>query len=511
MSKEKENSNNITLAKVVSGGFWLYLDTILMSLIGYLYWVLIGIITGPIEGPTIIGYASTTISLAGIITSIANFGIPIGIQRFLGKAYGENNYEMLKRYFIPAILFIFVVTLLTSFILFAFNFILVSALKIEAIYIILAGILVLFNGLNTTLKSFLLSILRTKQIFVFDFIAQLLRLGGGIYLVIIGFDGVGAVLGFVLAGVILTATLSVYTLTVLRSIHISIGKVFDLEVLRELFNASVVSWLPNVITIIGTQIGILVLFSHQGALSTGVYYIAYAIFLVVLALPNTFLSLLFPVLSGLESGHASATKRTLNLVLVTSTPLAAIMAVYSPFILGLVGTGYISGATILTLLSLSIPLACVVNGIRSLVYALGEYNRVLILGSAISLTRIIFYFYLVPLMGGLGTAISFDLGFIAGFFVAVVYSYKHNMSLNWLAFSLSILIPFGVGWLLYYLNINWLIGSIVIILVSGIIFARAKLYTMDDIRDITMILLPKSMIKQLAPKVYPILKLLFGE
>ena len=371
MIEEKKNNSNLTLAKVVSGGFWLYLDTILLSLIGYSYWVLIGLFTGPVEGPIIIGYASTTNSLAGIITAIANFGIPIGIQRFLGKAYGENNYRLLKRYFVPAIIFIVVVSLSTTFSLFMLNAILSSALKIDTIYVILAGILVFFAGVNATMKSFLISILRTKQIFVLDAIAQFLRLGTGLYLVVIGLDGIGAVLGFVFAGIILAITLGIYTLSIMRGIHVGTEKILDFTILKDIFNASVVSWLPNLITVIGAQTGILVLFSSQGASSTGVYYIAYAIFLVLLAFPNAFLSLLFPVLSGLESGHTKATKRTLNLVLVTASPLAAIMAMYSKSILALVGSGYISGSLILTILALSIPIACIVNGINSLIYALG--------------------------------------------------------------------------------------------------------------------------------------------
>ncbi|MCD6484117.1 MAG: hypothetical protein J7L47_03285, partial [Candidatus Odinarchaeota archaeon] len=196
MSEESTGKNNLTFGKVVSGGFWMYLDTIVVSVIGYVYWFLIG----TVGGPSIIGFASATISLAAIIMTTISLGIPVGIQRFLGKAFGENNFADLKKYFVSAFFLVFVVSSIVVSALFLVKSYFSLLLNIDDIYIILAGVLVFLNGLNTTLKSLFISILKIDKIFYIDATATIARLIGGLYLVFLGFGGIGATLGFVFAG-----------------------------------------------------------------------------------------------------------------------------------------------------------------------------------------------------------------------------------------------------------------------------------------------------------------------
>ena len=132
MSEESTAKNNLTFGKVVSGGFWMYLDTIVVSVVGYVYWVLIG----TVGGPSIIGFASATISLAAIIMTTISLGIPVGIQRFLGKAFGENNFADLKKYFISAFFLVFVMSSFVVVALFLVKSYFSLLLNIEDIYIL---------------------------------------------------------------------------------------------------------------------------------------------------------------------------------------------------------------------------------------------------------------------------------------------------------------------------------------------------------------------------------------
>ena len=506
-----DRERKITSKKVISGGFWFYLDSILLSAIGYFYWVLIGILTGPEDGPMIIGFASATISFTLIIKSIVNFGIPEGIQRFFGLSYGRNDRRMLKTYFISAFSLVGILALIAAVSIYVFNKSIGIILGIDSIYIFYAGILIFIASVREISKSYLVSVLQTKTLFLFDSFAQVIRLSVGLFLVIIGFGGIGAVLGIVISSTVLTIILLSYTFLILRKYNSNETCSFDTGIIKEIYKAGRVAWLPSIINVVGIQFGVLILFGMQGATSTGVYYIAFSIFLIFFTLPNTFLSLLFPVLSALEDGHISATKRTLNLTLVVSAPIAAIIWTYSYDILSMISITYASGSIILSILALSIPLACIVNGIRSFAFAKGQYQQVLLIGIVMSITQLIFYFYLVPSFGGIGAAISFVSGYITSFVIAVFYSYKYELSINYIAFLTSILIPFGIAYILQYFLIVWYLSCCIIILTSVIIFARAHIFTLDDIRDISQALLPKYVTNNLAPKLYPILKILFGD
>ncbi|MEQ9716184.1 MAG: MATE family efflux transporter, partial [Candidatus Asgardarchaeum sp.] len=375
----EKNNTNLTLGKVVVGGFWLYLDTILVNLIGYVYWLIIG----RISGPDVVGYASATLSITWIVQTMVLFGIPVGVQRFLGRAFGFGDHGSLKRYFLTSLTFLLFVVVVAAIILWYFNNILSSLIKIDAIYIILAGFLILFMGISLLFKSFLISTLRIDKIFIFDVVANMVRLIGGVYLVILGYRGVGAVLGYVFSGFVSLILFSLYTFKLIHGIK-SESPIVSFSILKEILGASYVSWLPTLITTVGIQLGVLVIFGSHGAMETGIYFLAFAIFNVLLALPNMFLGILFPVLSGLESGHAQPTQRAMNLVLAAATPLSVAMAIYSEFLLGLVGSAYTVGWFVLTVLAISVPFMCIVNGVNSLVYALGNYRAVLVIGSAMS-------------------------------------------------------------------------------------------------------------------------------
>jgi O-antigen/teichoic acid export membrane protein len=54
---------------------------------GYLFWLVLSKITS-VE---IIGTYSALVSLANIFTSIVILGVPLGVQRFLGKSFSEGR------------------------------------------------------------------------------------------------------------------------------------------------------------------------------------------------------------------------------------------------------------------------------------------------------------------------------------------------------------------------------------------------------------------------------------
>lgn len=80
--------------RVARGAFYLYVSTLIVSFLGYVFWLVISKLTTP----DVVGLASTAVSLAIILSSLTIFGIPTGIQRFLGKAHAEGDMTSLKSY-----------------------------------------------------------------------------------------------------------------------------------------------------------------------------------------------------------------------------------------------------------------------------------------------------------------------------------------------------------------------------------------------------------------------------
>ncbi|MHA1506819.1 MAG: oligosaccharide flippase family protein [Candidatus Asgardarchaeia archaeon] len=499
------SEKNLSFGKVVKGGFWLYLDTIIVSFIGYLYWLIIG----KMGGPAVIGEASTASSLSGIFNVLVFFGIPTGLQRFIGKCMGTKDFAGLKRYFLSSILFTTIVFSATSLSLFLFRNILSEFIGLESIFILLVAIHIFLSGVTSILRSFFISFMLTKELFIFDVLGNIFRFLSGVYLVYSGWGASGAFMGFIISSFIILLLRSIYVYNELRKLEGSLS--ISWSSTREVLEAGFVSWLPAIISTIGIQSGILIMYGVSGSIDTGIYFIAYAMASVLLALPNSILGLLLPVLSGIPDGRKAATWRTIRITLAISSPLAAAFVSYGDFVISLIGSEYMSGALMLSILSLSIPFACLTGGFSSYVYSKALYKIVFLLGMASSLTRVISYLFFVPLYDGIGASISFLLGYIPPFILSVLYSKRMGFIIFWKDYLLGTFIPLLISLPMILLSTPWFIGIWFIPLVSFFIFARIGIIRKEDLRDIASSLLPSSIIEKMLPKVYPILELLFGK
>lgn len=496
----------LSMQKVVRGGLWLYLDTILTYSIGYIYWLIIS----RIAGASVVGYAGTTTSLALLLQTIVLLGIPMGLQRFIGKSLGEGNYADLKGYFISSLSFCFIILASTCLLFYFLQQPLHKITGLDAVYIFLAIFLLLFSGLNMALRSFLISIVYVNNIFIADLIANSIRLLTGVLLVLEGWGGVGATAGFVFSASTNTVLLSLYSIRALKEFGEARAKI-SYRFVNDTLKAGFANWLPGVVTVVGIQFAILAVFGFRGASEAGIYYVAYAITSIVLALPMSLLGLLFPVLSGMSDGRKRATSNIIRISLDISVPIAIAVIVYSKFVLNLLGEEFVAGWLILSVLCLSVPLACVVQGVTSLTYATGLYRIVLAIGLAMSVTRVALYFLLVPVWGGVGAAISFFAGFLISFLVTILIAYRIKFAIMWEVFIITIMVPIIVGLPVYFFNLPYYLGIPLILLGSSIIYARLRVITRDDLGIIATAVLPQEVIKQITLKIDPILKILFGE
>ncbi|HDD64241.1 MAG TPA: hypothetical protein ENF53_03700, partial [Thermoprotei archaeon] len=55
-----------SLTRVIRGGLWLYLRSLVNNLSGFIYWMVIS----AVGGAEIVGFTSATVALAGMVTSV---------------------------------------------------------------------------------------------------------------------------------------------------------------------------------------------------------------------------------------------------------------------------------------------------------------------------------------------------------------------------------------------------------------------------------------------------------
>jgi len=84
------------------GAAYLYIETIASLISGYIFWIIVSKITTS----EIIGISSALISFAGIVSVIANIGVPAGVLRFLGRSFSEKKLDEAKKTVLVAFLLI---------------------------------------------------------------------------------------------------------------------------------------------------------------------------------------------------------------------------------------------------------------------------------------------------------------------------------------------------------------------------------------------------------------------
>jgi O-antigen/teichoic acid export membrane protein len=346
----------------------------------------------------------------------------------------------------------------------------------------LAGLIV-FTGFYVSLNSIFISIVETKYIAVTYVIAGFSKLLLGGFLVFLGYGWFGATIGMVSYYAFFVVLLLLFASRVLGKLG-GIDLSVSGKAVRDSFHAGFASWLPGVVTLLSQQLSILAVFSIQGPGQAGSYFISYVIFNIISVLPTSFMTLLFPVLSGLNESGEKVAWRALKLGLAVGCPLALFLVFYPGFPLSFMGSQYLNAAPILAVLSASIIPLTYLSAVTSLVYAAGSYGKVLGIGIATSVPRIILYFLLVPIYSGLGAALSFLAGCFLGSVAAIIVSKRASFWVSTKVVATAIGAPLVAGLACYYLGLAWYIGGTAILLMSVIFYGRLGVIERSDLAEV---------------------------
>jgi len=275
--------------------------------------------------------------------------------------------------------------------------------------------------------------------------------------------------------------------------------------IKIIFKASIVRWFPTLIGILGSRLGILAVFSNGTSSDAGLYFIPYALFGILMLLSTSITQIIHPVLSGLSDKkiQEDLLRKTIKVSFLVSTPIASIMIFYSRPILEMFGKDFGLGNDIFIMLLAGFPLLIFSESVYYLFYSRGEYKNILYLGLISNIPRIILYFVLVPLEGGMGAAIAFTIGSVFQTVLTIIFIKRKKINLQYLQTLMIIFIPVLSGVLSYLIKID-IYGILVIFFVSYIIFLKLKIITEEDINELITTCFSKNVLNR--NKIVNILK-----
>jgi O-antigen/teichoic acid export membrane protein len=476
------------------GAAYIYIETIIGLLSSYVLWFILS----RIATPEAIGVSSTVLSFSSIFAGIATIGVPYGISHFLGKSLSEQRLEKSKM-FIKTSIFIVAAGIfgVSAIIYVIWEWINVY---LDLSLIILAILLIATSSMAALFRSIVIATQDTRRLPLITLVSSVTRTIIAIVLVLTMMPGLGITIGYFSYQAVSCFLLAFIVLTVFAPFgKISFPKFGDS--FKSLIAASIPSWIPALITTIGSgDLGIVLVFGSKGASQAGSYFLAYAIFSAVAAISYSLFTVAFPLLSGMADGRKRLTWNLIKMSLIISLPLSFSIIFYSYNITLLFGTAYTSASFSLEVLLLSLLPNCILIGVTTLAYSYGNFRQVLFLGLAAAVPRVILYFTLVGSYGATGVAISYSVGSVIAFIASLYVAKKIGLIMSWRDILTMMMIPLGVSLCFVYLGINYISAIIATIGVSYIVFIKLHILKRDEVEN-TLSLLPNSIGKPIMKMV----------
>lgn len=468
------------------GAVYLYLHFLAIIISGYIFWILITRFTTT----ETIGNFALIISLAEIFANIATLGIPDGIQRFLAKCFSEKKLADARVIVKISLTFLFVGIIISSTVILIFNDWFLRIFGIHFNLIVIINLILASNAVYLVLYSIVIASLRTQVLPIIIVISSSSKIivgiisvsmDTGVWGLALGYTFLGQSLSSLLLGIVMKKILKVPDKDKKPYINIR-------NTSTNLMTAGLVAWVPNLISIIGLQLGTLVVYGTQGPDQSGVYFIVIALFSGIHSILVALYTIALPVLNSMEDGRKRFAWQTIRLSSIATLPLTSSIIFYAKDIMQFLGPSYSEGSTSFQILLLSVFPNAVAIGVDTLVYSYGRYRSSLAITIAINVPRTVLYFLLVQYYGATGAAISYTIGSLIGFVLSIVVSRRVPMKFAWNNLLSILAIPMTVNFILAALHITFIIGIPITVVVSYIILISLKIISRSDLAYLVQLL-----------------------
>jgi len=265
-------------------------------------------------------------------------------------------------------------------------------------------------------------------------------------------------------------------------------------------------WVPIFIGLVGTQSSLLALFSFKGPAESGLFYIPYAIFSILILMSTSITNVIHPVLSGMkeEKSREFLLNKTLKISYIITMPFAVMAFFYSEHVLQIFGDDFIVSSEILSILIMSYPFLLFNESIFFFLFAKAKYKETLILGLSANIPRLILYFILIPEIGSIGAAYALIIGTILQTFTTLIFVRRFQIRIPSKDIVFVSIISFLIGAGVYFSNIG-IVGVILIWVATNIIFLKIKLLNSQNIEEVFALIYPQDIAAQKSDRIIRIL------
>ena len=423
---------NDELEVVARESLLLYISDLIASFAGFLYWF----IAAKIVSSTILGTASAIVSLSTIVVTASSLGLAMAILR-IGSIY-RNTLGSVSA---------------TAIVLGIGSLLLVSLISLPLLIHVLGSIylflfvvsLALFTLLISILRSTLIVIRAAKYLPYTQSIAAVARVSIGIGLLLI-LPSVSGVVGGYLIG-LLASSLSLLLIALRRGfLRLRPSRRYVAELLR----AGYPVWLPSIVMVLGTQLGVVFTYSLRGGSEAGYLYIAQTIALAADAARQAIARALIPSIAT-ENIDRQRLGTAIRLTYALLLPINTALIFFPEPVLRLISSEYIAAANPLRIYAATNMVLAAIGLVTTYIYATGSYRYTLLINSTMSVTRVALYTALTPLYGATGAAIAYLAGALAASIPITARILREGIAMPWremtAATSVSLAIGVGLSWL----------------------------------------------------------------
>ena len=113
-------------------------------------------------------------------------------------------------------------------------------------------------------------------------------------------------------------------------------------------------------------------------------------------------------------------------------------------------------------------------------------------------------------LGSIGAALAFFIGSITGLLASLYVASRLEMTFHRTTFWRLFLLPALATLLLYLFNLHWLIGIPLLLLTTGIVYARLQVVSKDELVEMGRAVLPKEIREAVGPYMMEFIRILYG-
>lgn len=457
---------------------FVFTSNLIPSILTYGFWL----IASNLTDSSMIGTIGSISSLAMILVAISSLDIPTGVKRFLGKTFSDGKDTEFGNFSYSSIVFILISSIVLLTITLNPWIGILDIIGLETKFIIIIIVIVISNNLQNTFRSILTSSLNSKSILIPSISSSVIRI---VSLILFFFI-------FELSDIEIAWAYSIFYIGLAIGLFVISKKYIKIPNFEQFksnikltIQSSLPKYFPTVIGVIGTHLSMIVIFSSKGASESGLYFIPYALFAVIVMLSGSINQITHPVWSGMKDDQEQSKllEKNIHFTFLATIPLVVVIIILSTEIVTTFGSDFKDSGIILTILLISYPILIVNTAIFFLLHAKGYYKEVLYIGLFANIPRIILYFIMIPEFGSIGAAYAMVAGVFLQFIPTIIIARKLHIRIHYTKYVIMTTISYGLGTTMFLFESN-IISAIIVFIGSYILYLKFKILDKQIIKEL---------------------------